>query len=61
MKFVSMYQSFFDASAFTRRTVSKQYYQLISQLPGSQRVLVHELWVRRARGAGADGVIERQR
>ena len=31
MKFVSMYQSFFDASVFTRRTVSKQYYQLISR------------------------------
>ena len=31
MKLVSIYQSFFDHSAFTRRTVSKQYYSLISQ------------------------------
>lgn len=31
MKLVSVYQSFFDNSAFTRRTVSKQYYKLISQ------------------------------
>ena len=31
MKLVSMYQSVFDSSAFTRRTVSKQYYRLISQ------------------------------
>jgi len=31
MRFVNMYQSFFDASVFTRRTVSKQYYQLISR------------------------------
>ena len=31
MKLVSMYQTFFDASAFTRRIVTKQYYQLVSQ------------------------------
>lgn len=31
MKLVSMYQTFFDASAFIRHNVTKQYYQLVSQ------------------------------